>query len=670
MNGTGNHKARKTAAHGQWESPLSAELIFGKRQTPANPVPWRGGMLFLLTMPEEGNALALMFADGRGGVERVSPAGFNVRTRVHEYGGMPFAVGANEVYFCNFDDQEIYRQCFDPVAARFSNPEPITDSGGLQVRYADLMHDPFRNRLVCLREDHREGGGAADRVANALVAIDLEPSRLPQSAETQDILFDRTDFVAEPCLSGDGAMLVFVTWSHPNMPWDETEIRCARLDAGGGLAECFQLDEAIAASKLQPSFDAGNNVYFLSDRSDYWNLMRVDAANLQTGCSSEPVYPVAGDCCGPPWQLGNRNFALGRDDRIFLTVANQCLWRLHELEPGGGIKELARDKGLLEQLRIDDDGGLSYVAAGVDDYPAILKHEGGHEGGRDESSQAVSTTTVYRAAVPAELAAELISRPRHFEYRGAGGDTAYGLLYPPRNPDFEAPRGELPPLLVNVHGGPTGTARAALNPMHQFWTSRGFAVLDINHRGSTGYGRRFRQALDGQWGVIDVEDVIAAVKHLSESKQIDGGKAAIRGGSAGGYVVLASLAACDLFAAGVSYYGVSDLEMLARDTHKFESRYLDRLIGPYPQMIERYQKRSPINRLDEITAPVLILQGTDDKVVPPSQAESLYAELKTRIEGVEYISFAGEGHGFRKPANQIRALEAELDFYRRNLGFQ
>ena len=667
MNGTGDHAARARAACGTWASPLSAGLIFGKRQTPAQPVPWRGGILFLLTMPEEGNALALMFADGRGGVERVSPAGFNVRTKVHEYGGASYGVGASEIYFCNFDDQEIYRQCFDPRTARFAEPEPITDSAGNQTRYAELTHDPLRNRLLCVREDHGDGDGAADQVANALVAISLQPSRLPQPAETQEILFDGGDFVAGPCLSSDGAMLVFVAWSHPHMPWDETEIRCARFDAGGGIAECFQLDEAVAASKLQPRFDSANNVYFLSDHADYWNLARVDAAKLEAGCASEPVCAVAGDCCGPPWELGDRNFALGRDGRIFLTVVDRCRWRLHELAAdGGGIRELEQDKGSLAQLRVDDHGRLSYVAAGVDDYPAIFRREPEREG----TSAANAATTVYRAAAPAVLSAELISRPRHFEYRGVGGDTAYGLLYPPRNPAFEAPAGELPPLLVNVHGGPTGSARAALNPMHQFWTSRGFAVLDINHRGSTGYGRKFRQALDGQWGVIDIEDVIAAVKHLSESKQIDGGKAAIRGGSAGGYVVLASLAACDLFAAGVSYYGVSDLEMLARDTHKFESRYLDRLIGPYPRMIERYRRRSPINRLDEIAAPVLILQGTEDKVVPPSQAELLYAELKTRIEGVEYISFAGEGHGFRKPANQIRALEAELDFYRRNLGLQ
>lgn len=663
MSGTGKNKARKTAAHGKWESPLSAELIFGKRQTPGKPTPWNGGMLFLLSMPEEGNALALMFGDGRGKVDRVSPAGFNLRTRVHEYGGLPYGVSETAVFYCNFDDQEIYRQRFDPDAARFSMPEPVTESGGGRMRYADLVHDPARNRLVCVREDHGEVPGPAGEVGNALVAIGLEENSLPQPAVSHEILYDGSDFVAGPCLSGDGSLLAFVTWSHPNMPWDDTEIRCAGLNARGGFEECFQVDEEVAASKLQPRFDAGNRLYFLSDDSDFWNLVRVDSANLRPGCSSDPVYPVASDCCGPPWELGNRNYALGENGRIFITLVDRCLWRLHEVAPDGSkAGELERDRGLLEQLQTDGDGNVSYVAAGVDDYPAVVR--------QDPASSAVSTTTVYRGELPDALAAGLISRPRHFEFRGKSGDVAYGLLYLPANPDFEAPAGESPPLLVNVHGGPTGTARAALNPMHQFWTSRGFAVLDINHRGSTGYGRKFRQALYEQWGVVDIADVIAAVEHLIDTKQVDGNRAAIRGGSAGGYVVLASLAACDLFSAGVSYYGVGDLELLAQDTHKFESRYLDRLIGPYPQTIDRYQQRSPINRLDEISAPVLILQGTEDKVVPPSQAELLHAELKQRVQGVEYISFEGEGHGFRKPANQIRALEAELDFYRRNLGFQ
>jgi len=680
MNGASANRNRKIAPCGSWDSPLTAGIIFGERQTPAKPLPWRGGALFLLNMPAERNAQALLFGDGRGKIERVSPAGFNLRTRVHEYGGMPFCTGGNSVFYCNFNDQEIYRQDFDPGAGEFGGfgePLPVTDSSGAQVRYADLLHDPRRNRLICVREDHRHAGCRAGEVVNALVAIDLD-RKSPQETDSQAVLHADSDFVAGPCLSADGGRLAFIAWSHPNMPWDETEIRCARLGQNGGLVDCFAVDATNPASKLQPGFDARGDLYFLTDQSGFWNLARVEAEKLAAADrrkhAAKPTFPVAADCCGPPWELGNRNYAIGADGEIFLTTVERCRWTLRRICAASGRErevapqtaeqipgqapENAAQKAALEHLQTDAGGRLVYLAADFDDYPAVLL--------LDPASSA-SPRVVCRPPVPAALSAGLVSKPAHFAFPTRGGDTAYGLFLKPRNPGFAPPAGELPPLLVFVHGGPTGTARAALNPMHQFWTSRGFAVLDLNHRGSTGYGRAFRQALDGQWGVIDIEDVVAAVEHLIDSGKVDRRRIAIRGGSAGGFTVLASLAACGLFSAGVSYYGVADLEMLAQDTHKFESRYLDRLIGPYPEAIDRYRERSPINRLDEISAPVLILQGSEDKVVPPSQAELLRAQLGKRIKGVEYIRFAGEGHGFRQPANQIRALEAELDFYRRNL---
>ena len=688
MNDTNTGKPRKIVACCEWDSPLTAELIFGQRQTPSKPLPWNDGALFLLNMPGEGNAQALMFGDGKGEPIRISPPGFNLRSKVHEYGGQPYCAGVNEIFYCNFNDQEIYRQVLHPETGEFSPPRRLTDSAAGQVRYGDLLRDPYRNRLICVREDHRGSAGNPAAVANALVAIALDEDGAPQQADRQTVLFDGSDFVAGPSLSGDGEWLAFASWSHPDMPWDATTIRCARLNSRGGIEDCFATDSAEPASQLQPRFDREGNLYFLSDRSNFWNLLRVDAEKLMAGCAGEAVYPAPADCCGPPWELGNRNYAIGENGAIYLTLVDRCRWRLLAIK-NGQARELEADKGLLEHLGTDSSGRLCYALAGDDDYPSIRlwdthsiqfqdsdsAHPGDTHPGdthsieRLQDTHSISATRriVYHSAVPQALDAELVSRPGHFEFRTQGGASAYGLLYQPRNPDFQAPAVELPPLLVNVHGGPTGTARAALNPLHQFWTSRGFAVLDINHRGSTGYGREFRRALEEQWGVADIADVIAAVEYLIATEQVDRNRLAIRGGSAGGYVVLASLAACKLFSAGVSYYGVADLEMLARDTHKFESRYLDRLIGPYPETEERYRQRSPINRLDDVSAPVLILQGTEDKVVPPSQAELLYGELRNRIEGVEYISFPGEGHGFRQPANQIRALEAELDFYRRNL---
>ena len=687
MNDANTGKHRKIVARGEWDSPLTAGLIFGQRQTPTKPLPWNGGVLFLLNMPGEGNAQALMFGDGRGEPVRISPPGFNLRSKVHEYGGQPYCAGANEVFFCNFDDQEIYRQALHPETGEFSPPRQLTDSAAGQLRYGDLLHDPHRNRLICVREDHRGAGGNPAAVANALVAIPLDDDEAPQQTRQQTVLYDHSDFVAGPSLSDNGGWLAFVSWSHPDMPWDATTLHCARLNSPGGIEDCFATGSSAPASQLQPRFDREGNLYFLSDRSNFWNLLRVDAEKLKPGCTGEAMYPVVADCCGPPWELGNRNYAIGQNGAIYLTLVDRCRWRLLAIG-NGQARELEAGMGLLEHLGTDSSGRLCHVSAGDDDYPAVhlwdthpIQLQGidsaftgdthsierSTERLQDTHSAAATRRIVYRSAVPPALDAERISRPRHFEFRTQGGASAYGLLYEPRNPDFQAPAVELPPLLVNVHGGPTGTARAALNPLHQFWTSRGFAVLDINHRGSTGYGREFRRALEEQWGVADIADVAAAVEHLIATEQVDRNRLAIRGGSAGGYVVLASLAACELFSAGVSYYGVADLEMLARDTHKFESRYLDRLIGPYPETAQRYRQRSPINRLDEISAPVLILQGTEDKVVPPSQAELLYEKLRRRIEGVEYISFPGEGHGFRQPANQIRALEAELDFYRRNL---
>lgn len=655
-----NAASKSTASYGCWDSPLTAQLIFAARQTPSHPLPWREGVLFLLTMPEEGNAFALMFTDLAGKATRISPVGMNVRTRVHEYGGLAYACSDDQIFYCNFADQEIYRQQYTVDQNKFTEPVQITESAGDKVRYADILFDQRRKRLICVREDHRSSGGKASEVHNTLVSIELDDTQLPVKPEAQQVLFSQSDFIAGPSLSPDASRLGFITWSHPNMPWDNTDIRCARFNPQGGFEDCVCIDQGQLASNLQPSFDAENNLYFLSDRSNYWNLVRMDASAMEAGCVSTVVYGIAADCCGAPWELGKRNYAIGDRDRFFISVVKECSWQLHQVDLAcGSVTVLEAGLGAIDQLHLTDGERLTYSAAGKNDYPGIF-HRNVIPGGN-------TVTCVYRSALPHELSAELVSLPHHFQFRSVGGADAYGLLYLPRNPNFQAKGEELPPLLVNVHGGPTGTARSALNPMHQFWTSRGFAVLDLNHRGSTGYGRNFRQQLYQRWGVADIEDVVQAVRYLIDSKQVDEKRIAIRGGSAGGYAVLASLAASDLFAAGVSYYGIGDLELLARDTHKFESRYLDQLIGPYPESRERYAARSPINQLDKIRAPVLILQGTDDRVVPLNQAENLYTRLKVANPATEFVLFEGEGHGFRKPMNQISALETELHFYQRNL---
>jgi len=652
---------QQLADFGTWESTLSASLIFQDRRTASNPIPWADGVLFLLTVPEEQSDLALMYCDLAGEITRVSPPGYALRSRVHEYGGLPFGCSENEVFYCNFKDQEIYRQRFDPHTKRFDDPVQLTDSDTDAVRYCELIIDRKRQRLICVREDHRQANGNANAVINTLVAIPLS-GKLPVTADAQVVLFEQTDFVSNPSLSADYDYISFITWSHPNMPWDNTQIRVAQFAAAGELTKLLEVDAGQASSKVQPSFDSDNNLYFLSDWSDYWNLVTVECENLLADCVSVAVYSIDADCCGPAWETGKRNYALWGESDLLISVVQECLWQLHRVNLLDHSVEVLNDNlGMLEHIHRGREGKVFFLAAATYDYPSIYHID------LNAPESKNTQTMVVKAALPKELNRALVSGAQHFQFSSHGGAAAYGLLYLPKNAQFSGPSGQLPPLLVNVHGGPTGTARAALNPMHQFWTSRGFAVLDLNHRGSSGYGRTFRKLLYGQWGVIDIEDVTAAVQYLIDSKQVAPGKIAIRGGSAGGYAVLASLAACDLFAAGTSYYGVSDLELLARDTHKFESRYLDQLIGPYPAAKALYQARSPINRLTEIKVPVLLLQGEDDKVVPPNQAILVNQKLSAQNPATEYISFKGEGHGFRLPANQIRSLEAELSFYRRNL---
>lgn len=653
---------KKIADFGAWESPLCAAILFQGRKTASNPIPFGDGVLFLLSMPDEANAQALMYCNLDGVLTRITPLGFSLRSRVHEYGGLPFGCSDKEIFYCNFKDQEIYRQRFDATTGSIGAPVQLTDSEASAVRYAELVVDEKRQRLLCVREDHRQSQGKASAVINALVAIPLSGRALPVKPDEQSVLFDGTDFVASPTLSTDGDYIAFTTWSHPNMPWDTTQIRVAQFSGQGDLVELIQVDAGQASSKVQPSFDADNHLYFLSDWGDYWNLVTVAAAQLRAGCVSTAVYPIAADCCGAAWELGKRNYALLGSTDLLISVLRECRWQLHRVKrTNQHVAIIASNLGLLEHLRVGGEQQLFYLAASSEDYPGVYRADLGVGPGAD------NTVPLYQEPVPDELSAAILSSAQHLQFSSANGSVAYGLLYSPKNPSFTGPQGQLPPLLVNIHGGPTGTARAALNPLHQFWTSRGFAVLDLNHRGSTGYGRQFRQLLYGQWGVVDIEDVVAAVRYLLASQQVAAGRIAIRGGSAGGYAVLASLAACDLFTAGTSYYGVSDLELLARDTHKFESRYLDQLIGPYPEAKEMYQERSPINKLSAIKAAVLILQGEQDKVVPPNQASVISQKLSAQNSATEFISFEEEGHGFRLAANQIRALEAELSFYRRNL---
>lgn len=636
----------KVCAYGSWDSALSPQSVVAGQATLAFPMPVAGGVFYLESLPAEENHFVLFFIDKQGARSRVSPAGFNLRSRVHEYGGLPFAADDHVVFWVNFSDQRIYRQLRRDSGQGWTDPEPLTaaDSG---LRFADFCYDKQRQRLLCVCEEH----GAESEVLNRLVALNTAGC----AVLTPQLLFGESDFVAAPALSPCGNLLAFISWQHPAMPWDQTELNLLSLNEAGEPVQHHCLPQSKPGSLLQPQFGGNGDLFLLADWTDFWNLYRLAATALSDLATTEaqPVLSVQSECCSPPWQLGHASYAVADDGGIYLSVSEHCLWQLLYLaEPGAPSRCLLQGQGAIEQLRYGG-GQVSLLAACATEGISLLSLTPDAEPRR-----------MYSPPNPCEMPAAEVSCPAHISFNVAADEQAHGLFYAPCNSQFSAPDGSLPPLIVTVHGGPTSTARAVFSPAMQFWTSRGFAILDINHRGSSGYGGTFRRRLYGQWGVVDIEDIIAGVRYLVDTGQADPDAILIRGGSAGGYAVLAALCDSDLFAGGACYYGVSDLESLAADTHKFESRYLDLLIGPYPATRQIYIERSPIRRVQEISVPVLFLQGGKDKVVPPNQTETMARELEKRNPGSCYLLFPGEGHGFRAPASQIAALQAELAFYR------
>ncbi len=647
-----SQQSRETRPYGHWPSPLSAADVFSASESVGYLRTCRSGLFFVLSLPQESNIFALMHRSPEGKLTRVSPPGFNVRSKVHEYGGLAYAFSDEAVFYCNFRDQCVMKQSFCQTTLEVGEPQELSPGAGGQLRYADFLVDAGRQQLICVREDHRD---ADSEPVNSLVAIDIS-----RGGEGR-VLYDGSDFVSSPALSPDGSLLAFQAWSHPNMPWDSTRIHVAQLDEEGMPTLLREIAGDTPAALVQLSFNAKGDLYFMADWSNWWNLYRLSARSLHSNEDQpEPVFAMDAEFCPAQWQLGLRNYDFCDDGSLLVTINRNGLWQLARIFPDSGeLLVLDEELGALEHIS-HHEGQVYYLAASTVDSPVIARQRLSEAGGS-------AAEILYRCASTADLSTEMISRPSHLTYATADGQQAYGIFYAPCNPACLAPEGSLPPLLVLVHGGPTGNARLGFNPAIQFWTSRGFAVIDVNHRGSTGYGRRFRHSLYGQWGLVDVEDVEFAVQHLIEEGVVDANRVVIRGGSAGGYVVLAALVKSRLFSAGASYYGIGDLEMLAADTHKFESRYLDQLIGPWPQARQIYRDRSPLWQVERIEAAVLLLQGQEDKVVPPNQAEAMYEKLRSRNPATRYINFPDEGHGFRKPANQIRALEAELSFYLENL---
>jgi dipeptidyl aminopeptidase/acylaminoacyl peptidase len=628
------------APFGAWRSPIDAEVVARAGRRLAAPVIAADGAVWWAEgRPAEGGRVLLMRRAPDGEPEEVTPEGFNVRTRVHEYGGGAWTLaGPDLAVFSNFADQRLHIQRLGE-APRALTPAPDTSAG---LRYADARVTPDGTTAVCVRESH----GAGEAV-NEIVAIPLEGGPAAPAA-----LASGRDFYSFPRVSPDGRWLAWTCWDHPNMPWDGTELWVAPFDDPG---DARLLAGGPEESIFQPEWDPHGQLHFVSDRDGWWNLHRAE------GDSVEQLTAERADLGHPQWLFGGSTYAFLEDGSIACIRCERGAERLFLLEAGA---ERPHDLGLPYTSfgfpSLSSRGmTLAFAAASPAGETAVVLHD-----------LADGTAGILRAASEGAIDPGCVSIPRAIEFPTGDGETAHGFYYPPANADFEGPEGERPPLIVQSHGGPTSHATPSLDREFLFWTSRGFGVVDVNYRGSSGYGRAYRDRLRGGWGVVDTEDCIAAARHLAEQGEVDGERLAIRGGSAGGYATLCALVFHDELATGASYYGVADTETLATDTHKFESRYLDRLIGPYPDERELYRERSPINFVERLRVPVIIFQGLEDEVVPPSQSETMVAALRRNGVPHAYLAFEGEAHGFRRSETEIRCLEAELYFYGRILGFE
>ena len=626
------------APYGSWKSPITSDLIvkgsigLGQTALDGEDIYW------IEVRPQEGGRSCVVRRNENGRIEDVIPQGFNARTRVHEYGGGDYTVADGTVYFSNFADQRIYR-----LRREEKDPVPVTPA--VNMRYADAVMDAKRNSLIAVREDHTESEREA---VSSIVAISLEGD------DAGRVLASGNDFYSSPRLSPNGKRLAYLTWNHPNMPWDGCELWVCELDEYGSPGQCERVAGAEQESVFQPEWSPDGTLHFISDRSGWWNLYRLNQSGEQDAlCAMEAEFGL------PQWIFGMSMYAFESTERILCAF----------IEKGRAtLARLDTDTGKLERLETPFSD-ITYVRAAGSH--AVLR-----AGSPSQAAAIVrldlNTVQVeaLRRATDLKIDPCYISVSQAIEFPTEDGLTAHGFYYPPHNCDYTAPEGMRPPLLVKSHGGPTSAASTIFALGIQYWTSRGIAVLDVNYGGSTGYGRAYRQRLNDRWGIVDVDDCVNGARYLIERGLVDGERCAIDGGSAGGYTTLCALTFRDLFKAGASHFGVSDLAALATETHKFESRYLDRLIGPYPERADLYRERSPIHFTDKLSCPVIFFQGLEDKIVLPNQAEMMVDALREKGLPVAYVPFEGEQHGFRRAENIKRALDGEIYFYSRIFGFE
>ncbi len=620
----------QVAPYGSWKSPITSDLI-ASGTIRLEQIALDGENVYWVEMrPAEGGRYVIVRRSPEGKTVDITPSPFNARTRVHEYGGGAFLVHDGTIFFSNFSDQRMYRQ--DAAGL----PVPITPPE--KLRYADGVIDRGLNRLICVCEDHT----IADlEPVNTLMSIDLD--RIKKS----DVLISGNDFYSSPRLCPDGSRMAWLTWNHPNMPWDGTELWVGDIKADGSLYRIKQVAGGSDESIFQPEWSPDGILHFISDRTDWWNIYRLYKGRI------EPVTDMEAEFGAPQWFFRMSTYAFMSSDNIICACNEKGTWHLANLDiQTQKLKFIKTPYTDISHLRAGQ-GKAVFVAGSPTEPASVVKF--------DIRSEQIE---ILRRSTDIVIDAAYLSIPQAIEFPTAHGLAAHAFFYPPQNQEYFDPSDEKPPLIIMCHGGPTSIASNKFDLMIQYWTSRGFAVLNVNYGGSTGYGRAYRQRLNGQWGVVDVEDCINGARYLVESGEVDGSRLIIRGASAGGYTMLCALTFSHIFRAGADYYGVSDLEAMRKETHKFESRYLDRLIGPYPERQNLYKKRSPINFADDLSCPVIFFQGLEDKIVPPDQTEKMVNALLRKGLPVSYIRFEGEQHGFRRAENIKRALDAELKFYR------
>jgi dipeptidyl aminopeptidase/acylaminoacyl peptidase len=637
--------------YGSWLSPITSDLIVAQSIS-LQDVMFDGPDIYWIEgRPQEAGRCVLVRRTPDGQTVDVTPAPLSARTRVHEYGGAAVLVSGGIAYVSDFRDQRLYE-----IAAGAA-PRPLTpapenpQAPDRSLRYADGRLDPGRNRWIGVRQDHLR---SLQEPENTIVAVDLDVGG-------PGLVLERgSDFYSNPRLSPDGRQLAWLTWHHPNMPWVGTELWVASFAPDGTLTGKTRIAGGNTESIFQPEWSPDGRLYFVSDRSGWWNLYRAEG-----GGTAKAVCPRQAEFGQPQWSFGASTYAFLSEREIVCTYT----------EGLGHLARLDVESGVLTRFPLPFTEYGSIRSSGA----KVAFRAGSPTAARMVvlfDPQANTTSILRRSGGDDPAIQRYVSAAQPIKFPTASGREAFGLYYPPHNPDFAAPAGQLPPLVVKCHGGPTASASSTLDLRTQFWTSRGVAVVDVDYGGSTGYGREYRDRLHLAWGVVDVEDCAAAARYLAESGLADPARTVITGGSAGGFTTLACLTAEDdairkVFCAGASHYGVSDTEALARDTHKFESRYMDWLIAPYtgpdPEQQDRnrrtYRDRSPIHHAGRLSVPVAFFQGTEDKIVPPNQTEMMVEHLQKRGIPVEYLLFAGEQHGFRQAGNIKRALDAELYFY-------